>query len=542
MFREIASAMRRFVHDTRGGATAFAAAGVVVMTVAGAALIVDHVHLIDQRDLLQSAADAASMAATRELGELPSSMPETDVRERLLPVARKYATFNVLQNVKDPDLTADDIAVALDIDRRAKTVSATVSADIGKTLMADWLLGYSGPGTVARESGVETIQTPLEVVLAIDVSTSMGMSLDGRWGVPSRDSRMAVIRSAVATLVDILEPGEANRVALGIVPWHGVVRLAEVARNSWVSNGWAEYPQSRHYAAPYLCTTGADCEITGVDQTLPAAPEEEWLGCLDEHRVGAEGHASLPAQLENLFVLPSETPFAQSVFPSEAGLAYQCLSPPLPSDFDLQRCNDRASASRAQSAAGRNGRVFLRSADWMCDNNMMPVLPLTPNRAAIDTAVDDLAPVGQGTYSATGILWGQRLLSPSWKTVWGGSAYPADADDDGNAGARRAMVLLTDGEDVQCGRSDPECEINGAGVARADACSAAKAAGTEIFVVAAMHPSQVSRGLGTALHACSSQRDKPDGSYVFLNNEDPDDLRSAFVTIARQLRTFRRIY
>lgn len=70
----------------------------------------------------------------------------------------------------------------------------------------------------------------------------------------------------------------------------------------------------------------------------------------------------------------------------------------------------------------------------------------------------------------------------------------------------------------------------------------AKAAGTEIFAIAAMHPDNVSGSLGTALSACSSQTEKPGGSYVFLENREADTLRAAFLDIATQLKTVRRIY
>ena len=45
---------------------------------------------------------------------MPSTLTDAEVQERLLAVARKYAVFNVLGNVKDPDLTDSDVEVTLD--------------------------------------------------------------------------------------------------------------------------------------------------------------------------------------------------------------------------------------------------------------------------------------------------------------------------------------------------------------------------------------------------------------------------------------------
>ena len=120
--------------------------------------------------------------------------------------------------------------------------------------------------------------------------------------------------------------------------------------------------------------------------------------------------------------------------------------------------------------------------------------------------------------------------------------HPVDPTAEINEGMRKAIVLLTDGEDNPCGLLDPFCETNNVGLARSTACSAAKAAGTEIFVVAAMVPENVSDDLRTSLHACSSQADYPQGTYVFVNNSDEESLERAFIDIAKQLRIYRRVY
>ena len=139
------------------------------------------------------------------------------------------------------------------------------------------------------------------------------------------------------------------------------------------------------------------------------------------------------------------------------------------------------------------------------------------------------------------MLWGQRLLDHSWKNVWGGAVHPGDPGDRDSENLRKVIVLLTDGDDTHCGSGNPTCAGNALGFSRADACAAAKAVGTEIFVIAAMHPDKVSGALGDSLRACSSQSDNPDGSYVFLNNATPENLEAAFAEIASQLMTTRRI-
>lgn len=547
MFQDFTRPLRRFFIDSRAGATAYSAVAIALMTVGGAALIVDHNQLVGQRDLLQSAADAASMSATLELGGLPRSMPDSEVEERLLSVARKYAVLNVLGNTNDPDLEAENIGLTLDIDRAAGTVGATVQADIAQTVMSERLFGYSGPGTIARKSGVESVSNPVEVVLAIDISQSMGRALDGGYAqranpefdIPGKPSRMEIVKQAALELVEILRPNGENRVAVGMVPWHILVRLAETAQAGWVASRWAEYPSSRNYAAAYACEPEGRCTAADVDQTLPDAPGEEWRGCLDEHRVSTGGRAALPG-VADLLDHPSDTGFAQAIFPTLQGIAYECLQPPLPDNFHYQACYGE---NTAELAGIYGGTLAQRGCTSPYTGDPIPsILPLTSDRAAIETAIDSLAPVGIRTYSSLGVLWGQRLLSPTWHDVWGGTVHPVDPEDSGNAGTRKAIVLLTDGEDNPCGLHDPICATNDVGFERGVACTAAKAAGTEIFVIAAMHPDNVSGNLGTSLRACSSEADKPEGSYVFLENRDPETLRAAFADIARQLRVVRRMY
>ena len=72
--------------------------------------------------------------------------------------------------------------------------------------------------------------------------------------------------------------------------------------------------------------------------------------------------------------------------------------------------------------------------------------------------------------------------------------------------------------------------------------TAAETAGTEIFVIAAMHPDHVSGPLVRTLRACSSDTENPDGSYVFLDNSTAERLEAAFAGIANQLSAVRRVY
>ena len=577
------AALRRFARDTRA-AVGIAAALLTVGTVSGAALIVDHVWLYSQRDVLKTSAEAASIAATLELNRRLAAdytFSDADLKDVLETVAKRYVEINLAhlpaqrlkaarQSLGEPN------AVLVDIDLAARTVVVTVQADLGGTLFSRWLplLGnYEGPGAIAVKAGVESDSSPAEVILAIDTSLSMHDNLQGDVtdGPPSlapgqtcsgegnrarECSRMAIVKRAALALVDILEPDKNNRVAMGIVPWHVQVRLDTNTANTWVSNGWADYPTHRRYEVPYLnCgfSNSSPCNNlpAGVEEALPASAPRAWKRCLDEDRVDA-GIATLPS-VDKLFDPPSRNaPFAQGYSISGFGIASQCQdsrSADFPADLKSQTCYMPPPGVSSNDL--RQSKIYSRSSQHDCKHGTEAILPLSTAPAKIRDKIQLLAPVGGLTYSALGVLWGQRLLTPSWKNAWGGSgAHPIGPGDPDADEVRKAIVLLTDGEDTYCGFKNHSCKDSPLGIARADACEAAKKAGTEIFVVAAMKPANISSRFGDALKACSSEGDaeypagtrRADGKYVFLNNATPERLKDAFSRIANQLRTTRRIY
>ena len=561
-------ALHRFAHDTR------AAVGIVAALLTGGitagaalALIVDHVWLYDQRDVLKTAAEAASFAATHELGNNPGASDDD-----LEAVARRYVVIN-LAHLPSERLTKakDTLKIFLDDSGRAQgTVNVTATANLGGTLFSRYLplLGnYKGPGAIQVKAGVDSDSKPAEVVLAIDISHSMEFSLEGPGGAPTSSSnppRIDIVKRAASDLVDILKPDADNRVAVGVVPWHIQVRLESDTADHWVrgGRGWAVYPTQRFYEVPYVncdrrnanaCTNLPD----GEPQPLPDRDtiHEGWKGCLTEARTGSGTAAELPKTAADRFAPPSQNPFAQGYFSSGFGNAYKCLDPrstDFPTGVQYQACYQMPSGM--DGAQLRESKIYPavhpnNSPQRDCAYGTATILPLSTNPDEIKARIEELSPVGSLTYSALGLLWGQRLLMPSWKSAWGGSgAHPLDPST-GEDEVRKAIVLLTDGEDTYCGRGKHDCKDSPVGIWRDEACDEAKSRGTEIFVVAAMDPKEISNQFGKALENCSSQEDddskfgtrRQNGNYVFLNNATPENLEEAFKDIASQLRTLRRI-
>ena len=515
-----------FWSDTRAGATAIVAVAVTVMTVGAAALITDHVAVVDQRDTLKAASSSAAIAATQAMHRVledDREINDEDLKAVLVQVVQDYVAINLRHLPKDRyERAIKTLVVDVQPNRGQGTVGVSATADLGGFLFAGRLplLGGVKPiETVSVMSRVEGTTNPVEVVLAIDISGSMSRDLEGKH---AGQSRMSIVKKAARQLVDILNPTGENQVAVGVVPWTFKVRLNQATAQKWRVNNWARYPTERTYPVPYTCNA---CTITASVDTLPAAPPSAWLGCFDGHRMDS-GTATLPAiSVRGLFEPPSTTPFAQSYFQPIHGGSYRCqTTSELPSGASHTCWEPHPQLAQEGCRATRT------------------IFPLSSNRPDIESAIDFLSPGGGFTYSALGILWGQRLLLHLWQPVWGGTVHPMDPEAESNEGLRKVIVLLTDGQDSYCGFRNEACEGTPHAISRTDACAQAKAAGTEIFVIAAMHPDKVSGDLASTLRKCSSESDHPEGTYVFLNNSTPERLSAAFSNIAGQLKGVRRAY
>ena len=524
--------LRRFLRDTRG-AVGYTAAAVAIMLLGGAALIGDHLWMIGKRDLLQNAADAAAIAATFELRRRPSSESDAEVEAALQPLAERYARFNLLGNTTQ-ELEPEDIEVTLDIDRTAGTVAVSVQADFVDALFAKWLYGYEGPGEVATRAGAERDTTKTEVALAMDVTTSMYTRLAGGYPRGGELSRMEIVRQAAHVLVDILDPGDAeSMIAVGVVPWHINVRLNETMRTAWERDRWAVYPTSKTYPQPYSASPLPN--PPAETWTMPSKPED-WRGCLDQRALTGSRPPGLGA------ALPADSSFTMAFFPVRRSTSYQCRDLSVDSLPGARRFFQECYHGPASGAFGQ--KLMLDSTSFyqlrevpqlLCGDDFVPILPLSRDMSEVRSTIDALTPVGDATYSTMGLIWGRRLLTHEWREVWGGAVHPVDPDDEKYLGVRKAIVLLTDGED----NYDDDL---GAASDRSAACTAAKDAEIEIFVVAAMNPSKIGTDLSRGLTDCSSQDDYPDRTYVFLDNHTKEDLEDAFRQIALQLLVVRRTH
>ena len=524
------ASLARFARSTRAGATAITAAAVSVMLLGGTALVSDHLWMVGQRDLLRGAAEAASVASVQEMKTLPESWTDAEVKTHLTTLAERYARYNVLENAPSKTLEADDITVDLTVSRAQGAISVRVSADTGGTLLSRYLYGVTGPAEMVAKAGSEVRTKAVEVVLAIDVSHSMKVQVPG-----GSETRIAVVKRAAQAMLTTLDVGNGP-VAMGVVPWERMVRLDGTLRSDWTTKGVVALPATRTYRAPWSYTKSASNAVT---QSLPSSPSETWRGCLEQRAldttvggVPTGVSASVPTQ---------SAPIPQWMYPAQYGRAYACYTP-THADYDWMQCYDAASAT-----GNTHDLVDGRVQDG-CRATFPSMIPLSTDATALGNKIKGLTYSGiegSRTYSAPGIAWGMRMLDPAWRTLWGGETHPVNASDRAYLSVNKVLVLLTDGEDKIADQPIHAERLFGHSLSslQSSACTAAKAAGIDVYVIGVIPEAKIGQTLRDAFIACSSAEDSSEADdYVFLGAVTDTEIEDTFATIATRLTSLRRTH
>ncbi len=388
----IASIFRRFRHagrdllkDEKGGLSMFMAVGVVAFVgIAGVSVDAMRGYLVQSR--LSSALDAAGLAGARVMY---SPTRDADIQ---MFFDSNFPAGYMGANVTGPTFS---------VDAANEVLTLTAQATINTTLTQ--ILGYDS-FTVAATSEITRETEMLDVVLAIDMSGSMGFSLDG-------GTRIDAARDAALELVNILygEDGLAPLLNIGLVPWSGKVN---VTRNG------IPFDPGATVTAPVTTFTHP---IAGGSQSnvylpnnspvpLLAPPPADWKGCV-------------------------YTRYLEDGFTNDADLDVGPVTAVGGKDWP------------AWEYIGAEGEPVPGSAECTRSPNSFQdctsclthgITPLQSTKAGIDAAINELvAPTGS-TEILGGLAWAWRVLVPE---------APFTEAEINPAGQRtQAIILLTDGQ------------------------------------------------------------------------------------------------
>ena len=430
-----------FLRSTHGGATGIVAGTVTVVTIGAAAFIADHLWLIDQRDTLKSATDAATVAATMEMSRLVEAdhtVSDDDLKNGLKAVARPYIELNLGHFSADRLARAKQtLAIEAAIDRGAGSVQVTAEADLGGTLFTRALPlfdGSTGPGAMRASTTVECAANAIEVVLALDVTASMHGAIDT--SLPARgDNRRlnAAVKAAKALVEELRSTCDESTIAVGVVPWDKTVRLPSA--DTWRRERWVEVGSGRLASLPSDWSLGSD-----------------WEGCVEdrEHDANPLDATALASAASMSLVLPATSPFPAFIYPDTRDFSVTSMANDIKTDFpDLTDEVKDALVTRLEELRdndwGRQERRGTGGSNSNCTSTEM--LPLTTTLTTVNTALDGIKTGnvwGGGTMAHLGVTWGRRMLAHSWRTVWGSSdsVHPINPDD---SQVTKVLILLTDG-------------------------------------------------------------------------------------------------
>lgn len=434
----------RFRRD-RSGAVAimFGLALVPVIAMAGAGI--DYGRLINGREDVQKLLDNAALiavsgetSAAREKlaadfvaarqGDLPSGLvlkvvPQDIVdgdaggppRIRLTGEATLPTTFATLIGIRELSFTAVSEAVAANrryevvlvvdvtgsmkgsrinaLRRSAKTFVETLLPE-GKPPLPSQAsataVSASGRGATAEQRNIRVAIVPYSAAVNIGADR-------GDWLAPSPGGLGAIVQNRYV----FSETEVAKADCRGTdVTWDDAKKLCHIgALSAWTEPG----------ACPGV-VSGGTCYVSNG-----------WAGCVMERAGTAE---------ELTDATPATRPFAPYYWPSYGGLGggSDRYNSYLPNDVN---------ESRNTNANTNDGR----GPNLGCPQNA--VVPFTDDRDLLLSEIKEFEAWHRGgTMGHLGLVWGWRMLSPSWRGLWDSSAYPHDYDPQK---VEKIVVFMTDG-------------------------------------------------------------------------------------------------
>ena len=387
MFERFLHTVLRFARDRSASAMVYMALAALPMVgFVGIGTDVARAYLVKSR--LSSALDAAALAGGRTF-----FLPTRDADVHM------YFDANFTPGYMGSTLSGPTIVA----NESAETLELFASATINTSFMR--VLGYDAL-TVSAETEVTREMVALDVVLAIDMSGSMGRSAgDG-------GSRIEAARTAAFELTGILFGDDATKdlLNIGLVPWNGKVNV-QVDGTVYDSDLTVAVPVDPF---THPVTGAAQAQVFQANNSpvpLLDAPDEEWAGCVFA-RFADDGDDATDAD-----VLFGPATLATIDWP-----AWEPIGPegePIPSWPDC-----------AMNIGGT-------------ECTPCPVHGITPLqnvRSVIDGAVDDLRRPRGVTDIPQGMAWAWRVLKP-------GAPF-TEAVLDPDYRRQQAIVLLTDGENV----------------------------------------------------------------------------------------------
>jgi Flp pilus assembly protein TadG len=336
----------------------------------------------------------------------------------------------------------------------------------------------------------------LEVVLVMDNTGSMTQSAGGT------TSKITAAKNAATSLVSILFGSNATvpNLWIGLVPFSQAVNISS-SRTSWVAADNFNWGSS------------------------------SWGGCVESRSNGT---------LSPQYDITDDTPSTR-LFP-------KYYAPDSSTNNWISTSTSHGRTTTTYNITSTKGpNVYCPQA----------ITPMTASKTTILNSISAMT-TGGNTHIDLGLAWGWRLISPKWRTLWGGEMNANNLPLDYNSPLmNKAIILMTDGDNTisdgyysaygypssgQLGSnacvsrwsgtdcSNGEDELN---VRTAQVCANIKANNSNVIIYTIALGTDIGTTAKNMLKACAS---KPE---YYFNSPTTSDLATAFSQIGDSLANLR---
>ena len=279
------------------------------------------------------------------------------------------------------------------------TVTVSGTAVVETSFMGLFGINYLN---VAVNVEVTRESKGLEIALALDNTGSM-----------AQNGKIQALKSATTELISILFGNQTapTHLKMSLVPFSQTVKVDTAM---FLNNGWMD---TTGQSANARLNFNNNQYAFSVWATMN---NKSWGGCLEARPNGLEELDDAPTSPDTRFV-----PYFEPDGPDSS--AYSGYT---------TYVNDGGTGNQDTRLRRSSKYVGLNSNAPNADCNMQKILPLTNNKATLESYVNGMVSTGY-THIALGASWGWRTLSPTAPFTEG-----SDYDD---PDWQKAMVFLTDG-------------------------------------------------------------------------------------------------
>ncbi|MBR9824468.1 MAG: VWA domain-containing protein [Alphaproteobacteria bacterium] len=386
---------KRFSRDRRGNVAIIFALSLLPLAVLTGG-VVDYSSAMSARTRLAQALDAAALAVGRD-PNITSSEATTLATDFIVANYPDYEVGNLQNLVISLNDTDDTVLVT------------------GEARLDTIMLGLIGIDeiTVSWESEVQRARQRLELVMVLDNTGSMG------------GSKLNDMRDSAELLTEILfdavdQPGDVN---IGLVPFAATVNVGTNFERAWWLDPNGDAPEHGDWSG------GRDANHWDLFDQMR---NEEWEGCVEARPIPMDIDNTEPNRNS------PETLFFPYFAPDE---------PDNDNDYRNDYLNDGRTGTdhqRLRNMSKYNNARVLRDYGPNMRCTTTPITPMTTNENTVLTALGRMNASGT-TNIPQGVGWGIRVISPEEPFTEGTSWDDREVI--------KAMVILTDGENVMSGRS-----------------------------------------------------------------------------------------